>query len=92
MAALTPERRQELEYGKIKRGEFAEREAARLGLCDEPKPTRYCHNFPRCRNKTWDYYCPECRRKKRNGYVEEDYSETEDVWDDFSVPGVTEGI
>lgn len=89
-AALTPERKKELEYGKIKRGEFKEREAKRLGFGDEPRPNRYCHNFPKCKNLTWDYYCPDCRRKNRQGYVEQDYEETEDVWDDFSVPGSVE--
>ena len=93
MASLTPERRAQLEYGKVKRGEFRAREAERVGLGGELQPQRHCHNFytkVRCQNLTWDYYCAECRRKKRNGYVEEDYSETEDIWDDFSVPGAVE--
>lgn len=93
MASLSPERRAQLEYGKVKRGEFKAREAERVGLGGDLKPVRHCHNYytaVKCQNLTWDYYCPECRRKKRNGYVEEDYSETEDIWDDFSVPGAVE--
>lgn len=93
LASLSPERRAELEYGRKKRGEFQEREAARLSLSDAPQPTRHCHNFYtkiKCQNMTWDYYCPDCRRKRRMGYVEQDYEETEDIWDDFSVPGSAE--
>ena len=90
-AVLSSERKRALEYYKMKRGEFRTREEARLNIGGAPQPTRHCHNYPRCKNLTWDYYCPECRRKKRNGYVEEDYDETESVWDDFSVP-TTEGM
>lgn len=93
MASLTPERKQALEYGKTKRGEYKARDAERAGLGDELQPRRHCHNYftaVRCQNMTWDYYCPECRKKKRTGYVDQDYEETEDIWDDFSVPGSVE--
>lgn len=92
--ALTPEHRKILEYGKQKRFEFCDREAERLGEdADGLQPTRHCHNYftkVRCPNLTWDYYCPECRKKKRQGYVEESYQETESIWDDFSVPPTEE--
>ena len=87
--ALTPEHKKTLEYNRQKRFEYVDR-AVRIGAdgCTL-QPTRHCHNFytkVHCPNLTWDYYCPECRKAKRQGYVEEDYSETESVWDDFSIP------
>lgn len=90
--ALSPEHKKTLEYNRRKRFEFADRMA--LGADNYAlQPTRHCHNYytkVRCPNLTWDYYCPECRKAKRQGYVEEDYNETESVWDDFTIPTTTE--
>ena len=92
-AAMTPERKKQLEYERRKRGEFQARLAAQLDGVEEPQPKRYCHNFPKCKNRTWDFYCPECRRKNRmgGGYVaEEELEDTESIWDEFTIP--QEGI
>lgn len=86
MASLSPKRLQSMQYARKKRDEFKEREAARLNLGGTPRPTRHCHNYPKCKHLTWDYYCPSCRKKMRTGYVEEEYDETESILDDFSVP------
>lgn len=85
---LTPEHKQHLDYNKKKRLEFGDR-MARSNPDGTLQPTRHCHNYftkVHCPNLTWDYYCPECRRAKRQGYVEEDYNETESIFDDFSIP------
>lgn len=86
--ALTPEHKQILEYNRKKRLEFGDR-LAKSNADGTLQPTRHCHNFftkVHCPNLTWDYYCPECRKAKRSGYVEEDYNETESIFDDFSIP------
>ena len=88
LEALSTDHREKIEYNRQKRNEYNER-IARVNDGLTLQPTRHCHNYytkVRCPNLTWDYYCPECRRAKRQGYVEEDYNETESVWDDFSIP------
>jgi hypothetical protein len=89
-AQKSPEERSA--YNRRKRQEYVQREAEIYAGCDEPHPTRYCHNFyvkgkngePLCRNRTWDYYCPECHRKKRRkAGLDMDREETESEWDGF---------
>lgn len=89
-AQKSPEERRA--YNRRKRQEYVRREAEIYAGCEEPQPTRYCHNFyvhdkdgkPICRNKTWDYYCPDCHRKKRQeARLDVDREETESIWDGF---------
>jgi len=85
--SLSPERRAKLEYGRIKRGEFKEREAERLGGTDSENPLRHCHNFytkVKCPNMTWDYYCDDCKKEnRRKAGLDMDGVETESIWDGF---------
>ena len=68
---------------RMSRDECMMREAAFYTACDEPKPTRKCHN-PKCSNLTWDFYCPECRRKRRSQHgLDMDRVDTESIWDGF---------
>jgi hypothetical protein len=89
-AQKSPEERRE--YNRRKRQEYVKREAEIYAGCDEPKPKRYCHNYyvhgkdgkPLCRNKTWNYYCEDCHRKKRQeARLDMDREETESEWDGF---------
>lgn len=80
-AQKSPEERRA--YNRRKRQEYIQREAEIYAGCDEPKPTRKCHN-PLCRNLTWDYYCPEChRRQRRRAGLDVDREETASEWDGF---------
>ena len=91
-AAMPEEQQRRRELARKQREAFLLREAAIYAECDEPRPKRYCHNFhkkdkdgnPLCRNKTWDYYCADCRRKMRsdNG-LDIARIDTESMWDGF---------
>lgn len=80
-AQKSPEERRA--YNRRKRQEYVRREAEIYAGCEEPQPTRKCHN-PLCSNLTWDYYCPECHRKqRRRAGLDVDREETESMWDGF---------
>lgn len=79
-------------YNRRKRQEYIQREAEIYAGCDEPQPTRMCHNFyvkkadgsPVCNNRTWNYYCDECHRKqRRRAGLDIDREETASEWDGF---------